>query len=41
MCARGQFPKPFVIIPGGRAVGWLEDDVNAWIRARKAEGGAR
>ena len=23
MVAKGQFPKPFTIIPGGRAVGWL------------------
>lgn len=37
MIAQGQFPKPFTIVPGGRAVGWLEEDVNAWIRARKAD----
>jgi prophage regulatory protein len=35
MVARGQFPKPFTIIPGGRAVGWLESDVNSWILERK------
>lgn len=34
MVAKGQFPKPFVIIPGGRAVGWIEDDVDAWINER-------
>jgi prophage regulatory protein len=35
MVARGQFPKPFNLIPGGRAVGWLEHDVDRWILARK------
>ncbi len=35
MVARGQFPKPFPLIPGGRAVGWLESDVDAWIVSRK------
>jgi len=37
MVARGQFPRPFTIVPGGRAVGWLEADVDAWILARRAE----
>jgi prophage regulatory protein len=37
MIAREQFPKPFIIVPGGRAVGWLEGDVDAWITDRKAE----
>ena len=36
MIAKGQFPKPFTIIPGGRAVGWLEHDVDAWIIDRCA-----
>lgn len=34
MIVKGQFPKPFVIFPGGRAVGWLEHDVDAWIMDR-------
>lgn len=34
MIAKGRFPKPFSIIPGGRSVGWLEADVDAWIMAR-------
>jgi prophage regulatory protein len=38
MIAKGQFPKPFTIVPGGRAVGWLEGDVDAWIMERKAIG---
>jgi prophage regulatory protein len=37
MIARGQFPKPFQIIPNGRAVGWLESDVDDWILARKRQ----
>ena len=36
MIAKGQFPKPFTIIPGGRAVGWLERDVDEWIMDRCA-----
>jgi prophage regulatory protein len=35
MIAKGQFPKSFVIVPGGRAVGWLESDVDAWIIDRR------
>lgn len=35
MVAKGLFPKPFTLIPGGRAVGWLEHDVDAWILQRK------
>ena len=36
MVARCQFPKPFALIPGGRAVGWLESDVDQWVLDRKA-----
>lgn len=36
MVARRQFPKPFPLIPGGRAVGWLESDVDQWVLDRKA-----
>ena len=35
MVAKGLFPKPFVLIPGGRAVGWLEQDIDEWILGRK------
>jgi predicted DNA-binding transcriptional regulator AlpA len=43
MVAKRHFPKPFSIIPGGRSVGWLEGDVDAWIaeRKRKAEEGCQ
>ena len=35
MCAKGLFPKPFTLIPGGRTVGWLEHQVDDWILARQ------
>lgn len=35
MVANGIFPKPFQLVPGGRAVGWLEQDVDQWILDRK------
>lgn len=35
LVARGIFLKPFTLIPGGRAVGWLEVDVDQWIFERK------
>ncbi len=41
MCAEGVFPKPFRIIPGGRAVGWLSSDVDAWIMQRSKLGDAQ
>lgn len=33
--ARGEFPRPIKI--GARAVGWLADDIDAWITERVAE----
>lgn len=36
LVSRGLFPKPFPIVPGGRAVGWLEEDIDQWIVERKA-----
>lgn len=36
MVAKGQFLKPFTLIPGGRAVGFLVKDVDRWILERKA-----
>ena len=35
LVARGVFPKPFTLIPGGRAVGWLEANVDQWIIKRR------
>gem|GEM_PF-5543675 len=37
MIATGVFPKGFQIVPGGRAIGWLEHDVNHWIIQRKSK----
>ena len=37
MVARNIFPEPFQIIPGGRAVGWLEADVVKWIESRREQ----
>lgn len=34
LVSRGIFPKPFPLIPGGRAVGWLETSVDQWILKR-------
>jgi predicted DNA-binding transcriptional regulator AlpA len=43
MIAKGLFPAPFQIVPGGRAVGWLESDVDQWIleQKRRSEGGSK
>lgn len=32
---QGLFPRPFQLVPGGRAVGWLEADLDEWLRERK------
>ena len=34
MMAAGKFPRPFVIFSGGRAVGWHEQEVEAWLLQR-------
>lgn len=34
LVSRGVFPRPFTLIPGGRAVGWLEKSVDQWILQR-------
>ena len=31
MAREGKFPKPFKLSPGGRAAGWQETDIDAWI----------
>ena len=35
--SEGTFPKPVNL--GGRAVGWLESDIECWIRERVNESG--
>ena len=37
--AKGQFPAPEQL--GPRVVGWAEEDLDAWDKARKAEQGIR
>ena len=32
---RGLFPAPFLLIPGGRATGRLESQIDQWILERK------
>jgi predicted DNA-binding transcriptional regulator AlpA len=31
---QGTFPRRFVINPGGRQVGWLKTEVDAWVEER-------
>jgi len=31
---KGEFPKPYPLSNTGRAVAWLESEVDAWIAAR-------
>ena len=33
----GRFPKPFKLVPNGRANGWLEETINEWIDHRKSD----
>ena len=35
LIAKGKFPKGFSLTSGGRAVGWLEQDIDNWILANK------
>jgi prophage regulatory protein len=35
LVARGDFPRPILLVPGGRAVGWLEGDLDLWLAERK------
>lgn len=35
LISRGVFPKPFRLVPGGRAVGWFESDLDDWLAKRK------
>ena len=35
MVAKGEFPKPFCLIPNGRAKGWLLHEVDDWILNRR------
>lgn len=39
LCAAGRFPVPVDLLGTGRAVGWSEQAVNAWINDRLAAAG--
>ncbi len=30
-----KFPKSFKIVPGGRAAGWFESDIDTWLSNRE------
>ena len=34
LIAQGKFPKPYKLVPGGRAAGWQETEINKWITKR-------
>jgi|AP95_1055475.scaffolds.fasta_scaffold322050_1 predicted DNA-binding transcriptional regulator AlpA len=34
MINKGEIDKPFKIVPGGRACGWLEHEIDDWILKR-------
>ena len=34
---KNKFPKPFKIIPNGRASGWFENDIENWINNRASD----
>ncbi len=36
LIAEGKFLRPFKLVPGGRAFGWLERDVDAWLAERNS-----
>lgn len=38
LIAVGRFPISFKLIPGGRASGWLESTIDAWLHERSTDG---
>jgi prophage regulatory protein len=36
LVAKAKFPKPFKIVEGGRASGWLESEIDSWLNDRAA-----
>ena len=36
LIAEGRFLPPFRLVSGGRAVGWLESEVDEWLSSRRA-----
>ena len=37
LIAEGKFPAPHKLVPGGRAAGWLESTIDAWIKSVASE----
>lgn len=37
LIADGQFLRPFRLVSGGRAAGWLESEVDQWLASRRAD----
>jgi prophage regulatory protein len=37
LIAEGKFPAPHKLVPGGRAAGWLESTIDAWIKSAASE----
>jgi len=37
LVSKGQFPSPIKLTPNGRASGWIESEVNAWLDQRISE----
>jgi len=37
LVSKGHFPPPIKLTPNGRASGWVEFEVNAWLEQRIAE----
>ena len=37
LVAKSEFPAPVNIVPNGRSVAWLADEVEGWIEERIAE----
>jgi prophage regulatory protein len=34
---QNQFPKPFTLVHGGRAIGWYESDIDEWLAQRSGD----
>ena len=39
LIAKGLFPKPRKLVPGGRASAWPESEINEWVKQRVIETG--
>lgn len=37
LAAKGLFPKPRKLVPGGRASAWVESEIQEWVQQRVAD----